>query len=132
MFAKPAVIFSDVEAWAVEFLDDALTASSEDFAEGVTVSNRAPSPLPARLVTVRDDGGQRFEVTKVAALVVNMWAATEEDASDLARLVVSLLEQAPGDGPIVGHDATLGPARVPEESETPHWFATVDLIHRGS
>lgn len=131
MFSKPAVIFTDVEAWAVDYLDTALTASSEPFADGAVVSNRTPDTLPARMVTVRDDGGPRAAVTKVASLAVNVWAQSEEDASDLMRLVVALLESAASDGPIVGHDTTSGPARVPEEGAALHWFASVDLMHRG-
>lgn len=131
MFAKPAVVFTDVEAWAVGYLQDALDDSDETFAEDVVVDHVAPETIPARLVTVRDDGGPRFAVTKASSLAVNVWAATEEDASDLIRLVVALLESATGNGPVVGHDATAGPARVVEESGTPHWFASVDLVHRG-
>lgn len=132
MFSKPTVMFTDIEAWAVGYLDTALTASSEPYADGAEVSNRTPDEMPARMVTVRDDGGPRSAVTKVASLAVNVWAETEEDASDLIRLVVALLESATADGPIVGHQATSGPARVPEESGVPHWFASVDLVHRGA
>lgn len=131
MFSKPTVIFADVEAWAVGYLDAELTASAEPYADA-TVSNRAPKRLPARMVTVRDDGGPRSSVTKVASLAVNVWAQTEEDASDLMRLVVALLESATAEGPIVGHESTSGPSRVPEESGVPHWFASVDLVHRGT
>lgn len=131
MFSKPAVIFTDVEAWAVGYLAAALTASSEPYTDGAEVSNRTPDEMPARMVTVRDDGGSRLTVTKVASLAVNVWALTEEDASDLMRLVVALLESATGVGAIVGHESTSGPARVPEESGAPHWFASVDLHHRG-
>lgn len=132
MFSKPAVIFTDVEAWAVGYLQAALDASSEPYAEDVAVSNRTPKRMPARMVTVRDDGGPRSAVTKVASLAVNVWAQSEEDASDLMRLVVALLESATANGPIVGHESTSGPARVPEESGDPHWFGSVNLVHRGA
>lgn len=133
MFAKPAVVFTDLEAWAVGYLATALAARAESFTEDVTVSNRVPDVIPARLVTVRDDGGSRSAtVTKSSALGVNVWASSEEDASDLARMVVALLENAGGDAPVVGHSGTSGPVRVPEESGTPHWFASVDLVHRGA
>lgn len=132
MFAKPAVVFTDLEGWAVTYLGTALAARAEDFAEDVTVDHIAPEAITGRLVTVRDDGGQRAEVTKTSSLAVNVWAATQEDASDLVRLVVALLEASPGAGPVVGHASTSGPTRVPEKSEAPHWFASVDLVHRGS
>lgn len=131
MFAKPSVVLPDVEAWAVTYLTAALAARVESYADA-TVSNKVPDETPARLVTVRDDGGPRGEVTRSAAVAVNVWCDTEADASDLARLVVALLEQAPGNGPVVGWSSTAGPTRVPEESGRPHWFATVDLVVRGS
>jgi hypothetical protein len=132
VFSKPAVVFTDVEAWAVEYLSDALALIEDDFAADVTVTNVAPETIPARLVTVRDDSGPRSEhVTKTSSMAVNVWAASDEDASDLARLVVALLESSAGSGAVVGHESTFGPSRVPEPSGQPHWFATVDLIHRG-
>jgi hypothetical protein len=121
-FSKPAVIFTDVEAWAITYLATDLAA---------TVSNRTPETIDDELVTVRDDGGPRSEVTKTSSLAVNAWAPTEEAASDLVRMAVALLESSPGSGPIVAHASTFGPSRVPEESGRPHWFATVDLVHRG-
>lgn len=121
-FSKPAVVFTDVEAWAIAYLAADLAA---------TVSNRTPETFTGELVTVRDDGGPRDAVTKTSSIAVSVWANTEEDASDLVRRVVALLESSAGDGPIVAHASTFGPSRVPEESGTPHWFATVDLVHRG-
>jgi len=132
MFAKPDVVFTDLEAWAVTYLGAQLAARAEPFTNGVTVDHVTPVPLPARLVTVRDDGGPRGAVTKTSSLAVNVWAATEEDASDLVRMVVALLERSAASGRVVGHVSTAGPARVPEESGTPHWFASVDLVHRGT
>jgi len=132
MFAKPDVVFADLEAWAVTYLVAQLAARAEPFTSGVVVDHITPAPIPARLVTVRDDGGPRGAVTKTSSLAVNVWAATEADASDLVRMVVALLERAVATGPVVGHVSTSGPARVPEESGTPHWFASVDLVHRGT
>lgn len=132
MFNKPAVVFPDVEEWAVTYLTDALGDVDEDYATA-DVANLAPDTLPVRLVTVRDDGGPRSaHVTKDCSLAVNVWADDEAEASALVRLVVALLEQAPGGAPIVAHVGTSGPVRVPEPSIKPHWFATVDLSVRGA
>lgn len=132
MFTRPAVIFPDVEEWAVDYLTAALADREESVAEGVTVDNRVPETMPARLVTVRDDGGPRGQVTRISSIGVNVWAASPADCSDLIRLVVALLEQAPGDDAIVGHDSTSGPLRFAEESTKPHCYASVDLVVRGS
>jgi hypothetical protein len=129
MFAKPPVVFPNVEAWAVAYLTASLGARDEDYADATV--DIVPSSA-ARIVTVRDDGGPRGDVTRSAAVAVNVWADTDADAADLVLLAVALLEQSPGNGPIVGYVSTAGPTRVPEESGRPHWFATVDLTVRGS
>lgn len=133
MLNKPPVIFPDAEAWAIGYLKPALAARTEPFASGVTVTNKAPKTMPARLVTVRDDGGPRLDdVRKVASIGVNVWAASMADVSDLARLVAALLEAAPGSGPVVAHLSTSGPYPVAEEaSEKPHRYLSVDLSVRG-
>jgi hypothetical protein len=52
-------------------------------------------------VVVRDDGGQWLgDVRSVARLGVQVWAESQERATDLARLVVALLGGSEGDGPV--------------------------------
>lgn len=133
MLTKPAVVFPDVEAWAITYLKAALTARAESYAGSVTVVRKAPATMPARLITVRDDGGPRLDdVRKVASVGVNVWAATAADCSDLARMVAALLESAPGDGPVVAHLSTSGPFPIADEaSEKPHRYLSVDLSVRG-
>lgn len=132
--ARPPLIFPDVEAWAVAYLAGELAGRPEAYASGVTVTATWPEGvIPARLVSVRDDGGPRLDpVTKVAGLGVNVWAATQEDAADLALLVAGLLEGASGVGPVVRHDGGTGPVRVVEESGRPHRYLTADLVVRGA
>lgn len=135
MLTKPAVVFPDVVAWAVGYLRTELAARpvGETFADDVYVHHYTPKTLPRRLVTVRDDGGQRRpDVRKTASLGINVYAESVAVAADLANLVAALLEQAPGDGPVVGHLATSGPYPVGEESEKPRRYLGVDLIVRGS
>lgn len=132
--ARPALVFPDVEAWAVGYLSAALSARPEPFAAGVRVTATWPAgQIPARLVAVRDDGGPRSgPTTKTTSVAVNVWAATQEDATDLALLVAGLLEAAPGHGAIVAHDGGTGPARVVEESGIPRRYLTADLVVRGA
>src|SRR5690606_5556872 len=56
---RPPVVFPDVEQWAVGYLRTFLDDRTEDFAHDVDVDVKTPELIPARLVTVRDDGGQR-------------------------------------------------------------------------
>lgn len=133
MLGTPAVLFPDGEVWAITYLKAALLARpvGETFADNVTVSNVVPTTMPARMVTIRDDGGPRQAVTKTVAFGVNVWAATDADCSALARLVVALFEASPSSGPVVAHESTSGPYRVIEESLKPHRYASVDLRVRG-
>lgn len=132
--ANPVQVFPDVTSWATTYLRDALAARPEVYASGVTV---APwwdgTDLPARLVTARDDGGPRDgPVTKRCSVAVNVWAATESDAADLAALVAALLEAAAGNGPVVAHDGSTGPVRVPDNTGKSHRYLTADLVVRGA
>jgi hypothetical protein len=134
--ANPVQIFPDVAALIGDYLRTAIAARPEAYASGVTVAGYWPEgkAIPARLVTVRDDGGPRLgPVTKLVTIAVNVWAATEADCSDLALLTAALLESAPGDGPpILAHDGATGPVRVPELSGKPHRYLTADLVVRGT
>lgn len=133
---RPAVIFPDVVAAAVDLLDLELSRrpATDLYADEVTVLDRAPEgEWPTRrLVTIRDDGGQRSgPVTKTCALGVNVWAETHADCSDLARLVVALLEDAHGT-PFVGHVSTQGPYLVTEDGPKIRRYAVVTLTIQGS
>ena len=130
---QPSVVFPDVVDYAIDYLTTALAARpvGETFADNVTVRDRAPETLPTRLVTVRDDGGPRAAVTKDVALGVNVWAESEPVCSDLARLVVALLEDANG-FPFVGHVSTSGPYLVPEQGTQIHRYAVVTLTVVGT
>lgn len=128
---RPSVLWPDVEAWAIGYLSTALAAREESYAEDVAVRKDVGDTMPARLVTVRDDGGGRTEVTRSSGLGVNVWASTDEDCSDLARLVCALLEASAGYGPVVACTGSYGPYPVPEESGKPHRYLSVDLIVTG-
>lgn len=131
-WSTPAVIFPDVKAWATGYVRAALALRAESFASSVTVASRVPDPRPARLVTIRDDGGARSAVTKTVSLGVNVWAANEKDCGDLAALVVAILEASAGAGSVVAHSSTSGPVEVVESSGQPHRYASVDLVVRGT
>lgn len=128
---RPSILWPDVEAWAITYLTAALAAREEPYADAVAVRKDVGKAMPPRLVTVRDDGGGRGDVTRSSGLGVNVWAATDEDCSDLARLVCALLEAATGNGPVVAVTGSFGPYPVPEDSGKPHRYLSVDLIVTG-
>ncbi|QCB93300.1 hypothetical protein [Cellulomonas shaoxiangyii] len=131
----PAIIWPDLELWAIDYLKARLATRPEPFAQGVAVRNVVPDTMPARLITVRDDGGGRSDATKTASLGVNIWAGAAKnpaDCSNLARLVTALLEDAAGYGPVKAHLSTSGPYPVAEASAKPHRYLSVDLVVTGT
>lgn len=126
------LVWPDVKAWAIGYLTTALAARPEPVATGVHVSGSVPEAMPPRLVTVRDDGGPRGDVTQTARLGVNVWAATEADCSGLSRLVASILGASAGSGQVVACEITTGPYEIPEESGIPHRYLTADVVVTGT
>ena len=129
---RPSILWPDVEAWAITYLTAALAARDEPYAAGVPVRKDVGEAMPPRLVTIRDDGGGRGDVTRTSGIGVNVWATTDEDCSDLARLVCALLEAAAGNGPVVAVTGSFGPFPVPDETRKPHRYMSVDLVVTGA
>lgn len=125
-----AIIFPDAELWAIGRLRTALAARVESYTTGVKVSNAVPSNRPDRLVTVRRDGGSATGVLDTARLGVNVWARTEQDAADLARLTAALLWSLPGDGVCVRMTQVAGPSPVPDAQ--PRRFMSFEAALRGT
>lgn len=130
----PVVVFPDAELWATQWLRNALSDRAESYAQNVYVSNAVPSTRRDRMVTFRRDGGPRLDVVReVARLGVNVWGRTEQEATDLARLVRALMWSAPNDGPPVYRVADLsGPSPIADESGQPRRFFTLELTMRGA
>lgn len=126
----PVVIFPDTELLVTTFLRAALTTRAEPYAAGVKVGVTVPNPRPVRFVQIRRDGGPRLDVVREAARIgVNVWAATEQDASDLARLARALLWSAPDGSPICKVIELMGPSPVADDS--PRRYMTFELTIRG-
>lgn len=120
-----AEVFPDIEIVLTAWLRTILPTRPEAYASGVRVSNKLPATMPARAVVVRRDGGRRAShVTEVVPVGVNVYAGTEEDANNLARLVFALiLSQAP---PPIEHAEGGGFAAVADDS-TFRRFGMVEL-----
>lgn len=127
----PLVAFPDVELWAAGYLRTALAARAEPYAAGVFVSNAVPSTRRDRMVIVRRDGGPRLDaVREVARLGVNVWGSTEQEVTDLTRLVRALLWAAPDGKPVCKAVENSGPSSIPDAQ--PRRFMTFELTVRGS
>jgi hypothetical protein len=126
MTLQPAEqIAPDAELVVTGYLRTALATRSEPYAASVRVSN-AKAGTSARQVVVRRDGGPQRGIFDFPRLGVRIWAATEQDATDLARLVQALLLDSPGTAGIVQATSLSGPSPVPDEAG-PHRYLTVEL-----
>lgn len=131
MTLQPApIVFPDAELWATAALRSALAGRDEEYATGVKISNAVPTTRPARLVTIRRDGGAAAGILDNPRLGVNVWAATEQDATDLARLVTALLLSLPGDDVCVRMRQAAGPSPVADAQ--PRRFMSFEAALRGS
>ena len=128
--STPPVLFVDAQAAAVSILDAALTQP---------VRTRVPNPRPAEFVRVERLGGTRRNVVTDEALIsVEAWAATEQDAHDLAQLARGWLHAAQGStvagfGTVYRVDELGGPAHSPDpESGQERFTFSVQLALRAT
>ena len=129
----PAVIFPDTELWACQYLKPELDARPEAYTEAVYVGNVVPETRTDRMVIVRRDGGPRQSmVWETARLTVRVWGSSEQEATDLARMVGALLWAAPTGEPIIRVTQPTGPTPVPDESRQPLRLQTFELLVRGT
>ena len=111
----PLLVAPDVEAYLTAYLRFSLGAAGLPYTSGVTVSISVPDPLPARLVVVRRDGGQRLDdVREVARLGIRVWASNDKDAHDLAAYVAGLVCASPDGQPIIRARLLGGPSSIAE------------------
>lgn len=128
----PRIIFPDVELLICGLLRDALAGRAEPYAAGVYVGTTVPNPRLPRMITVRHDGGARIDAAlETAQLGINVYASTETDVNDLARLTRALLWAAPNGKPLTRVDDVSGPVAVPNESGQFLRYLTVEATLRG-
>lgn len=127
------IVSPDVELWATGYLRAALAARPEPYSANVYISRKVPDPRRNRMVIVRWEGGPgRDVVLEDGVLSVRVFASTEQEAADLARLVRALLLASAGAGAVKRTRGLGGPYEVPDESGQPLRFFTVELTIRGS
>jgi hypothetical protein len=125
------VEFPDVELWATGYLRSALAARSEPYAASVLVGVVVPDVRRDRMVMVRRDGGPRLDqIRESARLTVRVWGRTEQEASDLARIVSALLWASPDGDPVLRVSQNSGPSPIPDEQ--PQRLMSFDVVVRGT
>lgn len=134
-----ATIFPDIEKLFVSAIKTQLQGSTNPVASNVTVATIKPAadvnPYPARIVTVRADGGSLIErdLTRLERLGVNVYAATYADASELARLVESIVRTVRPNG-VKLVETSMSPIRVDTASTTApeHRYMTFEVTVKAS
>jgi hypothetical protein len=128
-----ATIFPDIEPLLVTLIKNGLTASANPVTSSVTVATKKPAasvnPYPARIVTVRADGGPPVErdLTKAELVGVNVFCNTYSDASTLSLLVDSIIRDGAG-GAIKLVESQLSPVRIDNEGPQEQRYMTFRLV----
>lgn len=136
---RPDVLFPDAVLSTCTRLRADLAARSESYTSNVYVGDKMPTDAnnkptrKDRMVILRRDGGPRLDGAREAVrLGVRVWAMTDQDVNDLARMVRALLWASADGDPVVRVDDQSGPTDLPEDSGQPCRYLVVELITRGS
>lgn len=123
----------DADLWWIVYLRGALVGRTETYASSVYFDRRVPATRSARMVIVRRDGGNVTGLFDRPRVALDVWATTEQDATNLANLIVALALAAPLAGAgVVDVTHLSGPNPVPDESGQPRRLALIEATHRAT
>lgn len=120
----------DADLWWIVYLRGALVGRTEPYAQGVKFDRRVPSDRPDRFVVVRRDGGNVTGLFDRPRVALDVWAKTEQDATNLANLIVALAFDAAGTNGCVRVAHLSGPNSVADPSGQPRRLALIEATHR--
>lgn len=126
-----AAVPVDADLWWIVYLRGAVVGRPESFLTGVKFDRKVPNPRPDRLVVVRREGGNVSGLFDKPRVAFDVWATTEQDATNLANLMVALALKAPLAGAGCTNVEHLGgPNSVPDPSGQPRRLALIEATHR--
>ncbi|WIE65953.1 hypothetical protein DEI99_005285 [Curtobacterium sp. MCLR17_036] len=130
------VIYGDFLAHLIARLDAFLTARTESYAAGVTVSNRKGASGRRAVVLTASPGGGTGNTLRTSYVTVDVVTDDEGTAVDLINLVLALAtSRGPGgmvDGrPITAAEINGGPNSDPAADGFFKQTAELELQHRG-
>ena len=120
----------DADLWWIVYLRGALVGRPESYAQGVYFDRAVPKERRERMVIVRRDGGTVSGVFDRPRVAFDVWAKSEQDATNLARLVIALALEAAGTAGCVRVRHASGPNSVADPSGQPRRLASVEATHR--
>lgn len=123
----------DAELWWCDYLREALAGREEAVTENVYVGRTVPTPRRDRMVIVRRDGGLINGILDSPQMTFNVWAATDQDATTLANVVIGVGLQAPLTSTgVVRVSHAGGPTAVADDSGQPRRLVSLDTSHRAT
>ena len=131
---QPAgIVYPDIEQVLTGRYRAALAGRSETYAQGVFVSNAVPDQRRDRMVIVRRDGGTQGSMRDRPRVTFRVWAKTEQDATNLAQLVMALAPMLVDGAPIVACPTSgrSGLSPVADESGQPMRLMSIEFHTRG-
>ena len=120
----------DADLWWIVYLRGALVGRPESYAQSVYFDRAVPTSRRDRMVIVRRDGGNVSGVFDRPRVALDVWAKTEQDASNLASLIVALAFDAPGTNGCVRVEHLSGPNAVADPSGQPRRLSLIEATHR--
>jgi hypothetical protein len=122
----------DADLWWIVYLRGALVGRTESYAQGVYFDRRVPPTRRDRMVIVRRDGGNVTGAFDRPRVSLDVWAKTEQDATNLANLMVALAFDAPGTNGCVRVSHLSGPNDIADPSGQPRRQALIEATHRAA
>lgn len=123
----------DADLWWIVYLRGSLVGRVESYAQDVYFDRRVPSTRRDRMLIVRRDGGASAGVFDQPRIALDVWAKTEQDATNLANLVVALAKVAPLAGAGCTNVVHLsGPNSVADPSGQPRRLSLIEATHRAT
>lgn len=128
-----AIVYPDVEGLVCDYLRAALVGRSEAYATDVYIDIKIPNPREPVMVIPRRDGGSEGELRDQARVSFQVFAESEQDANDLAALVLALLRAMPGQvADVLQVAVQSGPTAVGDPSAKPKRYIVAEIHTRGA
>ena len=123
----------DADLWWIVYLRGALVGRVESYASNVYFDRRVPTTRRDRMVIVRRDGGSSDELFDRPRIALDVWAKTEQDATNLSNLIIALAKVAPLEGAgVVNVVHEAGPNPVEDPSGQPRRLSLIEATHRAT
>lgn len=123
-----AIVYPDVELVCTAGIRELLAARGQ---ANVFVGNRIPDQRRPRMVIFNRDGGATRGLFDNPRMRCRVWAETDQDANDLALLIVALMQLLIDGAPVLAASTESGPYDVPDESQSVQKYLLFNLRTRG-